>query len=72
MNVVIASDHAGFAMKEALRHWLKEKGYHVEDAGPFDDGRVDYPDFAAQACDRLRKGWPTAPCWYAAAASAWP
>ncbi len=56
MNIVIASDHAGFEMKEALRHWLKEKGFHVEDAGPLDTQRVDYPDFAARACDVLRKG----------------
>ncbi len=56
MNVVIASDHAGFAMKESLRHWLKEKGVHVEDAGPTDDQRVDYPDFAAKACHLLRQG----------------
>lgn len=56
MNIVIASDHAGFAFKESLRHWLKEKGHVVEDAGPYSDQRVDYPDFAAQACERLVKG----------------
>lgn len=54
MNVVIASDHAGFAMKETLRQWLAEQGHKVQDAGPASDARVDYPDFAAKACEVLQ------------------
>ena len=46
MKVSIASDHAGFAQKEALAAWLAEEGYEVENRGPETDDRVDYPDFA--------------------------
>lgn len=47
MNISIASDHAGFEQKEALRDFLTGKGHKVVDRGPATDDRVDYPDFAA-------------------------
>lgn len=56
MNISIASDHAGFAMKQSLAHWLAEQGHQVVDCGPADDKRVDYPDFAVKACELLRDG----------------
>lgn len=56
MNISIASDHAGFAMKQMLAQWLSEQGHKVHDCGPADDKRVDYPDFASRACELLRKG----------------
>ena len=31
-KVYLASDHAGFDLKEALMPFLKERGYEVEDA----------------------------------------
>jgi ribose 5-phosphate isomerase B len=44
-KVFLASDHAGFELKEALLPFLTEHGYQVEDLGPKtfekDD---DYPD----------------------------
>jgi RpiB/LacA/LacB family sugar-phosphate isomerase len=49
MKVIIGSDHAGFAAKQALAAALKRMGHSVVDAGT--DGpepSVDYPDFAAQ------------------------
>jgi len=46
-RVAIASDHAGFEQKEQLADWLKQQGCLVHNLGPFDDNRVDYPDFAA-------------------------
>ena len=45
--IAIASDHAGFEQKNALAEWLIAAGYPVTDFGPFDDSRVDYPDYAA-------------------------
>ena len=47
MNISIASDHAGFEQKQALRDYLSEQGHIVSDCGPDSDDRVDYPDFAA-------------------------
>lgn len=44
-KVFLASDHAGYALKEALFPFLKEHGFDVEDVGPFTfDKDDDYPD----------------------------
>jgi len=45
MKVALGSDHAGFPLKEALKGWLKEKGYEVIDKGTYDESSCDYPDF---------------------------
>lgn len=54
MKIFIASDHAGFELKQHLVLWLKSKNYSVEDLGPQDTSSVDYPDFANQVCDKLK------------------
>ncbi|MDE1924614.1 MAG: RpiB/LacA/LacB family sugar-phosphate isomerase [Patescibacteria group bacterium] len=47
-KVYIASDHAGFELKEALTAFLTERGFSVEDLGPFTyDKDDDYPDTIA-------------------------
>lgn len=46
MKISIASDHAGFEQKQALKAYLEEEGHEVTDRGPDSDERVDYPDFA--------------------------
>lgn len=44
-KVYIASDHAGFELKEALGPFLTERGYEVQDLGPATfDKDDDYPD----------------------------
>ena len=46
MTIYLASDHAGFALKEELRGFLIEQGCHVVDLGPSRyDEKDDYPDF---------------------------
>lgn len=45
MRIAIASDHAAVALKAELVGWLREAGHEVEDLGPADDSRVDYPDY---------------------------
>ena len=47
MILAIASDHAGFAMKERLRPWLIDAGHDVHDLGAFDESPSDYPDYAS-------------------------
>ena len=42
----IASDHAGFKLKEKIKKNLKKKKITVVDLGPKTDDSVDYPDFA--------------------------
>lgn len=46
MKVAIGSDHAGFALKEKLKSYLKQKGFDVIDFGTYSEERADYPDFA--------------------------
>ena len=46
MNIVIGSDHAGFALKKALKADLEALGHDVYDVGAYDEAPSDYPDFA--------------------------
>lgn len=45
-KIVIASDHAGFRLKEKIVRWLISNRYDVKDIGCFTEESVDYPDFA--------------------------
>lgn len=53
MKIVLASDHAGFSLKQRLALWLKDEGKKIEDLGPFSDKSVDYPDYAVKVCRSL-------------------
>jgi len=53
MNIALGSDHAGYAMKEELKEYIKSLGHNVYDCGAPSPARVDYPDFALKACDCL-------------------
>ena len=46
MKIAIGADHAGFSLKENLRHKLAEEGYEVVDFGTGSAESCDYPDFA--------------------------
>ena len=46
MHVAVASDHAGFCLKEKVLGYLGGLGHTVEDLGTCDTKPVDYPDFA--------------------------
>ena len=45
MRIYIASDHAGFEMKEAIKRHFSDK-FEWEDLGTHSSESVDYPDFA--------------------------
>lgn len=45
-KIAIASDHAGFRIKEKVRIFLISSGYEVKDFGCYSEESVDYPDFA--------------------------
>jgi ribose 5-phosphate isomerase B len=47
MIIAIASDHAGFELKNHLRDLLKTLGHEVVDLGAHNAEPSDYPDFAA-------------------------
>ena len=46
MRIAIASDHAGFELKENVRAFLEKLGYQVLDLGTHNTDSVDYSDFA--------------------------
>jgi ribose 5-phosphate isomerase B len=46
MNLLIASDHAGFELKEALKRRAGEIGVSFTDLGTNSKDSVDYPDYA--------------------------
>jgi RpiB/LacA/LacB family sugar-phosphate isomerase len=47
MNVVVGSDHAGFALKEQVADFVRELGHDIIDVGTDNStDAVDYPDYA--------------------------
>lgn len=53
-NVYFASDHAGFALKQALIEQVRAQGYEVEDTGATTlDSEDDYPDFITPCAERV-------------------
>ncbi|MCK9162214.1 MAG: ribose 5-phosphate isomerase B [Arcobacter butzleri] len=50
MKYYIASDHAGYKIKDFIKKLLITKGFEVVDLGPDNSDRVDYPDYAAEVC----------------------
>ena len=56
MKIAIASDHAGFEMKEIMKLFLKGLRHDVKDFGTDSMKPVDYPDFALKvACAVAKK-----------------
>jgi ribose 5-phosphate isomerase B len=55
-TILIASDHAGFDLKEKLEAELKALGYDVEDLGPSTDASIDYADYAHPLAERVSSG----------------
>jgi ribose 5-phosphate isomerase B len=54
MKVYLASDHAGFSLKEKVKEFLSSQDYDVEDCGDFSpDKDDDYPLFIAKAAEKV-------------------
>lgn len=56
MQLGIASDHAGFEMKEALKQYLASLGYEVKDFGTYSPESMDYPDVAHPLARSVENG----------------
>ncbi len=52
----IASDHAGYGLKEVLKGYLAEHEQEVLDLGTDGPESVDYPDFAATLAEAIAVG----------------
>ena len=56
IKIGIASDHAGYEMKEFLVGYLDAMGYEVLDFGTHSPESVDYPDYAAPVAHDVADG----------------
>ena len=55
-KIAIASDHAGFHLKEKIKLNLEENGYGVIDLGTNSEEAVDYPDYGKALAKNILKG----------------
>lgn len=54
--IPIASDHAGYELKEEVKKYLSSKNIETKDFGTFSTESVDYPDFAHQVGSAINRG----------------
>lgn len=52
----LASDHAGFELKQFVKSYLKEKGVEYKDYGTYSEASCDYPDFAHALARGMEQG----------------
>jgi len=55
-KILIASDHAGFNLKERLKLYLEKRGFELLDLGTHSKERCDYPIFAADLARKISQG----------------
>ncbi len=53
-KICIASDHAGYSLKEFIKNFLINKNISIFDLGPTNKESVDYPDFAKKVSNRVK------------------
>jgi ribose 5-phosphate isomerase B len=56
VRIAIASDHAGYRLKEIVIDHLKSAGHEVMDLGTNSEDPVDYPPFCAAAARAVVRG----------------
>ena len=56
MRIAIASDHAGYEYKEAIKAFLSERGHEPVDFGTDSDESCDYPLFIRPAAEAVASG----------------
>ncbi|MBR6492400.1 MAG: ribose 5-phosphate isomerase B [Paludibacteraceae bacterium] len=56
MTIALASDHAGFGLKQAIQLFLEDNGAKVKDFGCYSNESCDYPDFAHPMAEAVEKG----------------
>lgn len=55
-RIVIACDHAGFALKEKIKLFLEKKNFKVNDLGAYSPARCDYPATAYSLAKEIAQG----------------
>jgi len=56
MTIALASDHAGFTLKQQVQLFLEDNGAKVHDFGCSNTDSCDYPDFAHPLAEAVEKG----------------
>ena len=56
MRIALASDHAGFELKQHVKQLLAADGHEVVDVGPDSDESTDYPRYARPAAELVASG----------------
>ena len=54
-KIILASDHAGFKLKEEIKNFLIKKRREILDLGTNNTDSVDYPDFAHRLSNEMKK-----------------
>ena len=54
-KIIIASDHAGYSLKEYVKKFLLKKKLSLKDVGTKSEDRVDYPDYAHKLSKIIKK-----------------
>ena len=52
----LASDHAGYELKEYVKQWLEAKGWEYKDFGTYSTDSCDYPDYAHALANAVESG----------------
>ena len=55
-KIGLASDHAGYPLKEQVKEWLKDMGYEFVDFGTNSTESCNYPEFAHALADAIENG----------------
>lgn len=55
-KIGIASDHAGFPLKQFVLEYLREHGYEYKDYGTYSNESCDYPDFGHALANGMEQG----------------
>ena len=53
-KIFLSSDHAGYNLKEKIKLHLDKKKIKYTDMGPFNNSRVDYPDYAHKVAKKVK------------------
>ncbi len=53
-KVCIASDHAGYKLKDHIKEFLITNNISIIDLGPINNRSVDYPDYAKKVSSRVK------------------
>lgn len=55
-TIGLASDHAGYPLKEQVKEWLTARGYEYKDFGTYSTDSCDYPQFGHALASAVENG----------------